>query len=159
MSTDQWRDIFSQAAALGVLHVHLSGGEPASRRDLRELVAHCAKEGLYTNLITSGVGLTRKLSANWRRPASTMCNCQFRTPSRKAPTGSAAMKDGFAKKMEVAAWVAEEGLPLTVNAVIHRANVARAARHGGFRGPRSARDRSKSPTPNITAGRCLTALI
>ncbi len=57
----KWRDIFSQAAALGVLHVHLSGGEPASRRDLRELVAHCAKVGLYTNLITSGVGLTREL--------------------------------------------------------------------------------------------------
>ena len=61
MSTQQWKDIFSQAASMGVLHVHLSGGEPASRRDLRELVAHCAKEGLYTNLITSGVGLTRAI--------------------------------------------------------------------------------------------------
>src|ERR1700746_4063601 len=58
LSTDVWKRVFSEAAGLGVLHVHLSGGEPASRRDLAEIVAHCAKVGLYTNLITSGIGLT-----------------------------------------------------------------------------------------------------
>ncbi len=51
-------DIFRQATALGVLHLHLSGGEPASRRDLVELTSAATALGLYTNLITSGVGLT-----------------------------------------------------------------------------------------------------
>ena len=53
-----WARVFTEASALGVLQVHLSGGEPASRRDLLEIVAACRSAGLYSNLITSGVGLT-----------------------------------------------------------------------------------------------------
>ncbi len=58
LSTDEWVDVFAQAADLGVLHLHLSGGEPASRRDLVDLTQAAGSLGLYTNLITSGVGLT-----------------------------------------------------------------------------------------------------
>src|ERR1700753_1571722 len=61
MSTAEWKRIFSEAAEMGVLHLHLSGGEPCSRRDLPELVEHAAKVGLYTNLITSGVVMTHDL--------------------------------------------------------------------------------------------------
>ncbi len=61
LDTETWKRIFSEAAALGVLHVHLSGGEPASRRDLTDIVRHCAEVGVYTNLITSGIGLTEAL--------------------------------------------------------------------------------------------------
>ena len=50
--------MFREAAALGVLQVHLSGGEPAARRDLVEITAAAREAGLYTNLITSGVGIT-----------------------------------------------------------------------------------------------------
>lgn len=67
LSTSEWIETFRQAAALGVLHLHLSGGEPASRRDLVELTEAAVSFGLYTNLITSGLGLTEarvdKLSA------------------------------------------------------------------------------------------------
>jgi pyrroloquinoline quinone biosynthesis protein E len=59
LSTADWIRVFSEAARLGVLHAHLSGGEPAARQDLADIVAHCAKVGLYTNLITSGIGLTQ----------------------------------------------------------------------------------------------------
>ena len=55
LSTSQWVDVLEQAEALGVLQVHLSGGEPAARADLEEIVACCARLGLYSNLITSGV--------------------------------------------------------------------------------------------------------
>ncbi|MEL7132995.1 MAG: radical SAM protein, partial [Pseudomonadota bacterium] len=60
LSTESWADVFRQAADLGVLQLHLSGGEPASRRDLEELVIAARDAGLYTNLITSGIGLTEK---------------------------------------------------------------------------------------------------
>src|SRR5437870_7209008 len=53
-----WARVFREAAALGVLQVHLSGGEPAARRDLVEIAAAAHAAGLYANLITSGVGLT-----------------------------------------------------------------------------------------------------
>ena len=61
LDTAIWKRVFSEAAETGVLHVHLSGGEPCVRADIAELTAHCADVGLYTNLITSGVGLNRRL--------------------------------------------------------------------------------------------------
>src|ERR1700729_888696 len=53
-----WARVFGEAAALGVLQVHLSGGEPGARRDLVEITAAAHDAGLYTNLITSAVGIT-----------------------------------------------------------------------------------------------------
>src|SRR6195952_1438050 len=60
LDTATWARVFREAAGLGVLQVHLSGGEPASRRDLTEITASAREAGLYTNLITSGVGLPAK---------------------------------------------------------------------------------------------------
>src|SRR5437667_3993262 len=57
LDTATWARVFREAAALGVLQVHLSGGEPASRRDLVEITAAAHDAALYTNLITSAVGL------------------------------------------------------------------------------------------------------
>src|SRR5580704_14878908 len=63
LDTQTWRRVFAEAAAMGVLQVHLSGGEPASRRDLEELTKEAHDRGLYTNLITSAVGVTPKRMA------------------------------------------------------------------------------------------------
>ena len=57
LDTATWSRVFNEAAALGVLQVHFSGGEPLVRRDLVELVADATKAGLYVNLITSGIRL------------------------------------------------------------------------------------------------------
>ena len=57
LSTEQWISILDQARKLGVLHVHFSGGEPLARADLTDLVEGARAAGLYTNLITSGIGL------------------------------------------------------------------------------------------------------
>src|SRR5262249_13795013 len=57
LDTAVWKRVLKEAAALGVLQVHFSGGEPLVRRDLAELVRHAAKVGLYSNLITSGIRL------------------------------------------------------------------------------------------------------
>src|SRR3954453_4662896 len=61
LDTATWARVFKEAAALGVLQVHLSGGEPASRRDIVEITTSARDAGLYTNLMTSGVGDTPKL--------------------------------------------------------------------------------------------------
>src|SRR5689334_11242706 len=58
LTTGEWRRVLAEAAELGVLQLHLSGGEPLRRRDLVEIVAAAGELGLYTNLITSAVGLT-----------------------------------------------------------------------------------------------------
>ena len=59
LTTAEWQDLMRQAADLGVLQVHLSGGEPCVRQDLEDILRTCVEVGLYSNLITSGVTLTR----------------------------------------------------------------------------------------------------
>src|SRR5713226_8183661 len=64
LSTEEWLRVFRQAGELGVLHVHLTGGEPLARADLTELIVGAHAANLYTNLITSGIGLsTGRLTA------------------------------------------------------------------------------------------------
>lgn len=60
LSADQWGEVFRGAAAIGALQLHLSGGEPTLRRDLEEILRHAVEAGLYTNLVTSAVLLTRE---------------------------------------------------------------------------------------------------
>lgn len=128
LDTEVWRRVFSEAAALGVLHVHLSGGEPAARRDLEKIVAHCAKAGLYTNLITSGIGLTEERVAELA--SCGLDHVQLSIQDSEAPSADriAGYNGAFARKKMAAAWVTQEGLPLTINAVIHRANILHAGK-------------------------------
>src|SRR5262249_45270347 len=59
LAAAEWERVLGEAGELGVLHVHFSGGEPLLRSDLPELVRSAREAGLYTNLLTSGVGLTQ----------------------------------------------------------------------------------------------------
>ena len=128
LDTQTWKRLFSQAAELGVLQVHLSGGEPLARRDLVELVAHCASVGLYTNLITSGIGMTAALAQKLAVAGLDHVQLSIQDSLAEPADRIAGYKGAFAKKQEVAAIVVAAGFPLTVNAVIHRANAARAGK-------------------------------
>jgi pyrroloquinoline quinone biosynthesis protein E len=115
--------VLDEAAALGILHVHLSGGEPTARRDIVEITAKCASAGLYSNLITSGVGL-----ALGYLPAladAGLDHVQLSLQGASAPQADkvAGLKGSHDAKMKFAAEVARLGLALTVNAVIHRGNI------------------------------------
>ncbi len=123
LPTDAWADIFQQAADLGVLQLHLSGGEPAARRDLPELVSAARAAGLYVNLITSGVGLTpNRLAA---LDDSGLDHVQLSLQGVRAESADkiGGYKGGFARKMDMAQSIAERGLALTINAVMHRHNL------------------------------------
>ncbi|MGG7567144.1 pyrroloquinoline quinone biosynthesis protein PqqE [Rhodovulum sp. DZ06] len=125
LTADQWADIFRQAAALGVLQLHLSGGEPASRRDLEEILKAAVDAGLYTNLITSGIGLTPKRLA--RLAEIGLDHVQLSVQGVEAADADeiGGYKGGFARKMAVAEEIARLGLPLTLNAVMHAKNLDR----------------------------------
>ena len=58
LTTQQWQKVIAEAAELGVLQLHLSGGEPLQRRDIVDIVRFASEHGMYTNLITSGLGLS-----------------------------------------------------------------------------------------------------
>jgi pyrroloquinoline quinone biosynthesis protein E len=119
--------VFGEAAALGVLQVHLSGGEPAARRDLVEIVAAARAAQLYTNLITSAIGLDRRRLAALQRVG--LDHVQLSLQDVDAPTADriAGYPGAHTRKLALAREVVELGLALTINAVIHRANIGRIA--------------------------------
>jgi pyrroloquinoline quinone biosynthesis protein E len=123
LETEVWQRVLREAAALGCLQVHFSGGEPTARRDLEALVKQAAACGLYSNLITSGVllddlRLERLVDAGLEH---------VQLSFQDATSGGADRIAGFAghrKKLDVAAWIRAAGLPLTANFVVHRQNLA-----------------------------------
>ncbi|TCT04274.1 pyrroloquinoline quinone biosynthesis protein PqqE [Aquabacter spiritensis] len=127
LDTAAWQRVFAEAAGLGVLHVHLSGGEPAARPDLEALVATCAANTLYSNLITSGIGLSpARITA---LAAAGLDHVQLSIQHADAAPADriAGYRGAAARKAEVARAVVAAGLPLTVNVVLHRANLEAVA--------------------------------
>lgn len=124
MTTADWLRVVDEAAALGVVQLHLTGGEPLARQDLEELVARARARDLYTNLVTSGVPLERE-----RLLALKEAGIDHVQLSVQAPDAETSQKiadfDAFEQKLRVAAWVKELELPLTINVVMHRANLDR----------------------------------
>ncbi|MCB5409194.1 pyrroloquinoline quinone biosynthesis protein PqqE [Pseudogemmobacter faecipullorum] len=123
LSTETWARVFREAAGLGVLQLHLSGGEPASRPDLVALVRAAREAGLYTNLITSGIGLTPARLAEL--DAAGLDHIQLSLQGVRADVADhiGGYQGGFARKMLLADAIRELGLPLTINAVMHRHNL------------------------------------
>src|SRR5262245_5619345 len=120
-----WARVFGEAAALGVLQVHLSGGEPAARRDLVAITAAARVAGLYTNLITSGIGLTAKRLAELKAAGLDHVQVSIQDSDAKSADHIAGYDGAFTRKCELANQVVRLKLPLTVNAVMHRANIDR----------------------------------
>jgi pyrroloquinoline quinone biosynthesis protein E len=120
-----WARVFREAAALGVLQVHLSGGEPAARRDLVEITTAARQAGLYANLITSAVGLTEKTLHALADAGLDHVQISIQDSEPASADRIAGYDGAFAKKRALASEVVRLGLPLTVNAVVHRANIER----------------------------------
>lgn len=125
LPTRTWTALMAEAAELGVLHVHLSGGEPASRRDLVEIVAAAHAADLYTNLITSGVGLTEARLDTLVAAGLDHVQLSLQGVDREMADTIGGYRGGFDRKIQVAGWIADRGLPLTLNAVMHKRNLDR----------------------------------
>jgi pyrroloquinoline quinone biosynthesis protein E len=126
LGTEEWRRVLVQARDLGVVQCHLSGGEPLLRRDLVDIVAQASDLGLYTNLITSAVGLSRPHAERLR--AAGLDHVQISIQADEpAVSDRIAGTPSFARKVEAMGVVKELGWPLTVNVVLHRHNIDRVA--------------------------------
>jgi pyrroloquinoline quinone biosynthesis protein E len=123
LDTEVWSNVFAEARALGVLQLHLTGGEPLARRDLEQLVARARALELYTNLITSGIPLTRERLVALRDAGLDNVQVSVQDAYEDSADRIAGFR-GFQQKLEVMRWVKELGLPLTMNVVLHRDNLA-----------------------------------
>jgi pyrroloquinoline quinone biosynthesis protein E len=122
LKTEKWIDVFEQAAKLGVLHLHLTGGEPLAREDLAEMVKSAHSAGLYTNLITSGVGLTEKRLKALVDAGLDHVQLSFQD-SRETAANWVAGTRAHALKVELAPMIRRAGVAFTVNMVVHRQNL------------------------------------
>jgi pyrroloquinoline quinone biosynthesis protein E len=123
MATADWLRAIDEAAELGCLQVHFSGGEPTARRDLEQLVAGATAAGLYTNLITSGVGWDAGRLAALIEAGLEHVQLSFQDSGAEIGERIGGYQGAHAKKLAAAKMVREAGLPLTANFVVHRQNL------------------------------------
>jgi pyrroloquinoline quinone biosynthesis protein E len=124
LATDDWKRVFSQARQLGVLQLGLSGGEPLLRKDLEELAAHARQVGLYSTLVTSGLGLTRARAERLRDAGLEHIQISIQDSDPEIAERIAGIRS-VRHKQAAAALVRELGFAFTVNVVLHRANLDR----------------------------------
>jgi len=122
LATPDWVRVFQQAAKLGVLHLHLTGGEPLVRPDLTELVAAANRFGLYTNLITSGLGMTEPRLKELVGAGLDHIQLSFQDSQEESADWIAGTK-AHARKVELSRIIQQQRVAFTVNLVVHRQNL------------------------------------
>jgi len=124
MATEDWKRVFTQARALGVLQLGLSGGEPLVRKDLEELAIHGRSLGLYSTLVTSGLGLTRARAERLREAGLEHIQISIQVADSEVAEKIAGISS-VKQKRAAAAIVKELGFAFSINVVLHRANLDR----------------------------------
>jgi PqqA peptide cyclase len=122
LSTDEWLKVLRDARALGAVQLGFSGGEPLVRDDLEVLVAEGHRLGFYTNLITSGVGLTQTRIAALKQAGLDHIQLSFQDSTREMNDFLSHTKT-FAYKEQVARLIKQHGYPMVLNVVLHRFNI------------------------------------
>src|SRR5205814_2620840 len=122
LTTGEWKRVIREAAALGVLQAGFSGGEPLARRDLAELVRAAREANLYTNLITSGIGLDDDRVRDLRNAGLDSVQLSFQSDQPDL-SDEIAGAHAHRRKLDVAAKIRAAEIPLSLNFVIHRRNI------------------------------------
>jgi PqqA peptide cyclase len=126
LSTAEWTSVFEQAGKLGMLHAHFTGGEPLARNDLTELIAAAHAAGLYTNLITSGIGLTEQRLHALVNAGLDHIQISFQDSREEAANwiaGAKAHAHKIGLSRDICRYVDQRKLAFTVNLVVHRQNL------------------------------------
>jgi PqqA peptide cyclase len=122
LSTEEWISVFRQGGKLGMLHAHFTGGEPLARTDLTELIAAARAAGLYTNLITSGIGLNEQRLQMLVEAGLDHIQISFQDSREDAANWIAGAK-AHAHKIELSHAIRQHNIAFTVNLVVHRQNL------------------------------------
>ncbi|MCV2444590.1 pyrroloquinoline quinone biosynthesis protein PqqE [Acinetobacter bereziniae] len=123
LTTQQWCDVFDQARQLGAVQLGFSGGEPLVRQDLEQLVAHAHQQGFYTNLITSGMGLTEQRVGSLKQAGLDHIQVSFQASDPLVNDALAGSKYAFEQKYNMCRIIKKYEYPMVLNFVIHRHNI------------------------------------
>jgi pyrroloquinoline quinone biosynthesis protein E len=124
LNTQQWLNVFTQARAMGAVQLGFSGGEPLLRKDLEQMVKHSRELGFYTNLITSGIGLTEKRIARLKVAGLDHIQISFQGADPEMNDIIAGRGNAFEQKFKMAQSVKAQGYPMVLNFVISKQNIS-----------------------------------
>ncbi len=127
LTTQQWIEVFKQARQMGAVQLGFSGGEPLVRKDLPELIRAARGLGFYTNLITSGIGLTEKKIDAFADAGLDHIQISFQASDETLNAALAGSQKAFRQKLAMAKAVKAHGYPMVLNFVLHRHNIDRMA--------------------------------
>lgn len=127
LSTDDWLRVLREGRELGAVQCGFSGGEPLLRDDLEILVGEARRLGYYTNLITSGVGLTEARLDAFKAAGLDHIQLSFQDSTREINDFLSHTRT-FDLKQKVARMIRERGWPMVMNVVIHRLNIGQIGR-------------------------------
>jgi PqqA peptide cyclase len=122
LATEDWLRVLREARALGAVQLGLSGGEPLARDDLEVIVAEAHALGFYSNLITSGIGMTEPRIAALKRAGLDHIQLSFQDSSREMNDFLSSTRT-FELKSKVAALIRKYEYPMVLNCVLHRLNI------------------------------------
>lgn len=122
LSTHEWLRVLDEARALGAVQCGFSGGEPLQRKDLEILVARAHELGYYTNLITSGIGLSEPRIAALKRAGLDHIQLSFQDSTREVNDFLSSTRT-FDLKRQAAALIKAYDYEMVMNCVIHRLNI------------------------------------
>jgi PqqA peptide cyclase len=122
LKTDTWKSIFDQAKKLGVVQLGLTGGEPLVRKDIFELVKHSSNIGLYSNLITSAVGLNEKKMEKLKYNGLNSIQISFQAENRELNNKISGL-NSYDHKINMISKIKNYDFPLTLNVVLHKLNL------------------------------------
>jgi pyrroloquinoline quinone biosynthesis protein E len=123
LDTEEWKRVIQEAAALGVLQIGFSGGEPLQRKDLETLVRVAREAGLYTNLITSGLGLTETRAKQLAKSGLDNVQVSFQAVEGELADRIAGVRKAHSQKLRATELVRKTGVGLSLNVVLHRFNI------------------------------------
>jgi pyrroloquinoline quinone biosynthesis protein E len=122
ISTEDWKRVLTQSRKMGAVQLGFSGGEPLTRQDLPELVQHARQLGYYSNLITSGYGLTEEKIIQLKESGLDHIQVSIQASSQEL-NDHIAGTESFETKKQVAHLVKKHGYPMVLCVVIHRENI------------------------------------
>jgi len=122
LSTEEWKRVLHEGRELGALQLGFSGGEPMLRDDLEELVAEAEQLGYYTNLITSGIGLSLERLQALKKAGLKQIQLSLQSASRNL-TDELVGARAHDLKLEVARMIKAEGFPMVLNVPVFRQNI------------------------------------
>lgn len=123
MDTSHWLRVLSEAREMGAVQLGFSGGEPLLRKDLEQMVAHASELGFYTNLITSGIGLTEKRLGALKDAGLDHIQLSFQAANAETNDLIGHRRHAFANKLEVAKLIKQYDYPMVLNFCLTSQNI------------------------------------